>query len=106
MKIHGIEISEQADCKIKNWPFGPSLSVIARLFVFNNDEYPQIIPITELSSDLEKGEGEEGEEKLLTEEFFVKFLEKPGADQEDGTFAEIISGQFAGTFLFLRFKPL
>ena len=99
MNICGIEISEKALCKIKNWPYGPDTSVVARLFVFNGG-YPKIISITELSSDLGKG----GEEELLTEEFSVKFLEKLGADQEDGTFAEISSGRFKGTLIFIKFK--
>jgi hypothetical protein len=99
MNICGIEISDNALCKIKNWPYGPDTSVVARLFVFNGG-YPKIIFITELSSDL----GEKGEEKLLTEEFSVRLLEKPGADQEDGIFAEISSGKFEGTLIFIKFK--
>lgn len=99
MKVCGIEIPDGAQCKIKNWPYGLDVSVVARLFIFNGG-YPKIIPITELSSDLGKERGEE----LLTEEFFVKFLEKPGADQEEGAMAEISSGEFGGVLIFVKFK--
>ena len=109
MNICGIEIPNDATLRIKNWPYGPDISVVARLFIFNNDRYPEIISITELSSDL-------GEEELLTEEFRIKFTKKkydqgsmlaeivPKDDQEDGTFAEIVSGPFKRTLLFLKFK--
>lgn len=99
MKICGIEIPDGAQCKIQNWPYGLDTSVVASLFIFNGG-YPRIISITELSSDL----GEEGEEKLLTEEFFVKFLKNPEADQEEGAMAEISSGEFRGVLIFVKFK--
>lgn len=101
MKICGVEIPNGAQCKIRNWPYGLDLSVVARLFIFNNGGYPEIIPITELSSDLQ-----EGEEKLLAEEFFVRLIEKSEATEKDGwsTFAEITSDKFRGTLLFLKFK--
>jgi len=95
MNIRGIGIPNNAPCKIKNWPYGPDISVVARLFVYNNGGYARIIPITEISSGIE--------EEILTEEFFVRFP-KTETDPEDGVFAEISSGKFKGALIFLRFK--
>jgi len=94
MKICGIEIPDAVQCKIKNWPFGTDLSVIARMIASDNCTR-RTYYLTELSSEIP-------EEKLLTEEFSIKFL----SQTEEGAMAEVTSGKFIGALLFLKLKKI
>jgi len=91
VNINGIEITENTDLIIKNWPFGLNLKVIARLTIKNGKT--NNVDLTEISSEIK-------EENLLTEIFKIK-VPKTG---KKSFLTEIISGKFKGAMVFFKTK--
>lgn len=102
MKVDGIEIPETAECTLIGWPYGPDLSKVARLKVKNN-EISKTFDLVELTSELKDEYGLDN--ALMGEVCKISFIEKEnGKQDEEGTMAEIISGQYKKTFIFLKIK--
>ena len=96
MNICGIEIPDNAKCEFFGSPYGTDLSRIARLYVYNGNCRPKIYHITELVSEL-------NENDLAAERCRIEFIENQNGNQKC-TMAEITSGEFKGTLLFLKIQ--
>lgn len=98
MKICGIEIPENAKCRLFCWPLGTDLSRVAHMYIYNGDERSNLYHLTELESGLE-------ENALMGEICDIKFIKKEnGEEQENGAMAVIDSGQYTGEVIFLKIK--
>lgn len=103
MNIGGIEIPDNATIEFFGSPFGLDLSRVARLYVRNNGT-SKMFHVKEFESSLRNPES--GENDLLNGVICrIKFIENMDRNtDEDGAFAEVISGEFKGTILFLKLE--
>jgi len=101
MLIDGIEISETAECTLIGWPYGSDLSKVARLKVKNN-ETSKIYDLTKLASELKDDFGLDN--ALMGEICTISFIKKENGESEEGAMAQIISGQYKNSFIFLKIK--
>ena len=103
MNICGIEISENANVEFFGSPLGLPLSRVARLYVRNN-ETSAMIHVKEYESGLR--DPETGENDLLNGVICkIKFIERMDQKTDkDEALAEVISGEFKRTILFLKLE--
>jgi len=103
MNIRGIEIPDNANVEFFGSPLGLDLSRVARLYARNNGT-SAMIHVTEFTSGLEDFEENDPLNGVICK---IKFIERMNQDKsmnqdKEELLAEIISGEFKGTILFLK----